>query len=159
MTFLCQNEQFLAKNIQKIGYIYNSTREKNQSNKFFDWFEYVSLTPTHPPTHPATRRKSFNWNWRWVKSKGTDSRPPCDYFKLIYTKLQNWLKNTLTLRTLQCLKNWLYQPEFIYKNNANFKDSIHLKFWLCGDNFNATSQLFYDFNFNFHWVEMVYIST
>ena len=112
---------------------------------YFHLIQQPTHPPTHPPTQPATRRKSFNWNWRWVKSKGTDSRPPCDYFKLIYTKLQNWLKNTLTLRTLQCLKNWLYQPEFIYKNNANFKDSILLKFWLCGDNFNVTSQLFYDF--------------
>ena len=57
------------------------------------WFYFQLI---QQPTHP---RKSFNWNWRGVKSKRTDSRPHWDYFKLIYTHLQNWLNNTLTKKT------------------------------------------------------------
>ena len=74
----------------------NSTQFQLQLR--LSWFYFHLIQQPNPPTHPATRRKSFNWNWRWVKSKGTDSRPPCDYFKLIAKLSLNSTQHQLQLR-------------------------------------------------------------
>ena len=84
------------------------------------------LFPVDPATHPPAGKVSIETGEETNK-KRTGSRPPWDYFNLIYTQPQNWLKNALTLRTLQCLKMWFYQPEIIIKTMLS-NDSLFLKF-------------------------------
>ena len=100
------------------------------------WVGFISIWSSNPPTHPPTRPPGHPQEKFQLKLEMSQIKR--DWFKTTLWLLQanlyktsNWLKNTLTLRSLQCLKIWLYQPELpsLASIQFNFNPTLMVGSW------------------------------
>ena len=84
----------------------NSTQFQLQLRLSWFYFHLIQQ-PTHPQEKFQLKLEMSQIKRDWFKTT-------LGLLQANLYKTSNWLKNTLTLRTLQCLKMWFYQLEFIY---------------------------------------------